>query len=191
MDLRDTPRRPRSEPICEPGSRRTCPDELRGHRGGAARFDGPRDARVEPRALRGAATPGLTWPEEYGGGGAPYSHQAIFLEEMARAEAPPHIERDRARDGRADDHRARHRGAEGALPRADPLRGGDLVPGLLGARRRLRPRRRAHARSRSTDDHFVVNGQKVWSSFAHIADCCILLARSDPDVDAARGPDAT
>ena len=45
---------------------------------------------MEPRALRRGYV-GLTWPEEYGGGGAPYTHQAIFLEEMARAEAPPHI----------------------------------------------------------------------------------------------------
>ena len=34
---------------------------------------------------------GLTWPKEYGGSGAPYSHQAIFLEEFARAEAPQHM----------------------------------------------------------------------------------------------------
>jgi alkylation response protein AidB-like acyl-CoA dehydrogenase len=35
--------------------------------------------------------------------------------------------------------------------------------------------------SRLDDGHFVVSGQKVWSSFAHIADFCILLTRSDPD----------
>ena len=43
-------------------------------------------------------------------------------------------------DGRADGHRARHRRAEAALPRADPVRRGDLVPGLLRARLRLGPR---------------------------------------------------
>ena len=34
---------------------------------------------------------GLTWPKEYGGRGAPYSHQAIALEEFARAGAPQHM----------------------------------------------------------------------------------------------------
>ena len=36
-------------------------------------------------------------------------------------------------------------------------------------------------------DHFVLNGQKVWSSFAHIADFCILIGRSDPDSERHAG----
>ena len=43
------------------------------------------------RKLGEAGYAGLTWPKEYGGAGAPYSHQAIFLEELARAEAPSHL----------------------------------------------------------------------------------------------------
>ena len=35
--------------------------------------------------------------------------------------------------------------------------------------------------ARLDGDRFVLDGQKVWSSYAHIADFCILLARSDPD----------
>src|SRR4051794_41795295 len=43
------------------------------------------------RKLYEAGYAGLTWPKEFGGAGAPYSFQAIFYEEMAAAQAPPHI----------------------------------------------------------------------------------------------------
>ena len=49
-------------------------------------------------------------------------------------------QRARADDGRADRDRARHRRAEGALPRADPVGRRDVVPGLQRARVGLRPR---------------------------------------------------
>jgi alkylation response protein AidB-like acyl-CoA dehydrogenase len=90
MDLRDTPEEAAFRAGLRAWLEENLPDELQGHRGGAARFDGP-EMRAWSRALYDAGYAGLTWPEEYGGGGAPYTHQAIFLEEMARAEAAPHI----------------------------------------------------------------------------------------------------
>ena len=39
----------------------------------------------------------------------------------------------------------------------------------------------ARTRAERRGDVYVVNGQKVWSSFAHIADFCILVTQSDPD----------
>jgi alkylation response protein AidB-like acyl-CoA dehydrogenase len=49
---------------------------------------------------------------------------------------------------------------------SEPSAGSDLS----AVRTRVEPR----------DDHFVLNGQKVWSSLAHRANFCILIGRSDP-----------
>ena len=179
MDLRDTPEEVAFRAGLRSWLEENIPAELRGHRGGAARFDGP-EMRAWSRALYDAGYAGLTWPEEYGGGGAPYTHQAIFLEEMARAEAPPHIgviglgmagptimaygtEEQKAR------YLAPILSAEEIWCQgfSEPGAGSDLA----GVR----------TSSRLEDGHFVVDGQKVWSSFAHLADWCILLTRSDPE----------
>jgi alkylation response protein AidB-like acyl-CoA dehydrogenase len=178
VDLRDTPEEAAFRTEVRDWIEANLPDELRGHRGGAARFDGP-EVRAWSRDLYEAGYVGLTWPREYGGGGRPHSFQAIFLEESARAEAPPHIgviglgmagptilahgtEAQKAR------HLARILSADDIWCQgfSEPQAGSDLAAVRTSAELR--------------DGHFVVDGQKVWSSFAHMADFCILLTRSEP-----------
>ena len=63
-----------------------------------------------------------------------------------------------------------------------------LVPGLLGAERRQRSRRRSS--SRAEDDgkgNFVVNGQKTWTTYAQYADWIFVLARTDRERQEAGG----
>ncbi|HEU5213161.1 MAG TPA: acyl-CoA dehydrogenase family protein [Gaiellaceae bacterium] len=137
------------------------------------------DRREWSRKMYDAGYAGLTWPEEYGGRGAPYPHQAIALEEWARAEAPQHM--GVIGLGMAGPTIMAHGTEEQKrryLPKilsaeeiwcqgfSEPGAGSDLS----GVRTSIEVR----------DDSFVINGQKVWSSFAHIADFCILVGRSDP-----------
>ncbi|HEX3953988.1 MAG TPA: acyl-CoA dehydrogenase [Stellaceae bacterium] len=129
---------------------------------------------------------GISWPKEYGGRGASFIQQVIFDEEYFRAHAPilpghsalnllgptliqlgteaqkkKHLQRILAGE---------ERWCQGF---SEPGAGGDL----------------ASLRTRAIDagDHFVVNGQKVWTSGAHFADWCFLLVRTDPDAPKHHG----
>ena len=88
MDFRDTPEEARFRDEVRVWLEGNLPDELRGHRGGEARFDGP-EVRAWSRALYDAGWAGISWPEEYGGRGLAPRFQAIYLEEEARAEGRP------------------------------------------------------------------------------------------------------
>ena len=185
MDLRDTPDEAQFRSELQAWLEANVPAPLRGHRGGAARFsdDAVRDWS---RALYEAGYIGLTWPKEYGGGGKPYSYQAIFLEELARAEAPQHLGVIGLGMAGPTIIASGTEAQKARYLQPHPLGRRDLVPGLLGAGRRLRPLGREDERAARRVAHFVVDGQKVWSSYAHIADWCILLTRSDPDSERPR-----
>ena len=139
------------------------------------------------RMLHDAGYAGIDWPEEFGGRGATPTEQLIFLEETEAAGAPyvgvnfvgllhagPTLVAE-ATDGQ----RARH------LPRI--LRGDEVwcqgfsEPGAGSDLASLR------TRAVRDGDHYVVTGQKIWTSFAQVADHCELLVRTDPDAPKHRG----
>ena len=184
MDLRDTPDEAAFRSEVKAWIDANVPGELRGGRLGERRFE--QLGRDWSRRLCDAGYAGLTWPKEYGGAGASYSYQAILLEELALAEAPQHIgviglgmagptiiahgtEQQKSR------YLAKILSADEIWCQgfSEPGAGSDLAS----------VRTRADLR----DGNFVLNGQKVWSSFAHIADWCILLARSDPESELHAG----
>ena len=134
--------------------------EAPGHRAAATRTSAYIAAR---RAWQGklaeGGLAGVTWPKEYGGQGLGPIEQVIVNQEIAARRRARDPRRDRRRHARPDDHRPRHRGAEGALPRPDAARRRGLVPALLRARRRLGPRRRSRrARAGRTTARWRLSG---------------------------------
>jgi alkylation response protein AidB-like acyl-CoA dehydrogenase len=185
VDLRDTPDEAAFRAELRAWIEAALPEERRGGRGGAQRYDDG-FGRAWSRKLFEAGYAGLTWPKEYGGAGAPYSYQAIFLEEMTRAQAPSHVGviglgmagptiMVHGTEAQKQAHLAKILAADEIWCQgfSEPDAGSDL------AAVRTRMERRG--------DVFVVNGQKVWSSFAHIADWCILVGLSDPGAPRYKG----
>lgn len=139
------------------------------------------------RKLFEAGYAGLQWPAAFGGRGLPVTQQLVYLEEYARANAPyisvnfvglMHAGPTLIAEG-TDEQRAFH------LPRilrgesiwcqgfSEPSAGSDLAS--------------LSTRAVREGDEYIVNGQKIWSTRAHVADYCELLVRTDPDAPKHKG----
>jgi alkylation response protein AidB-like acyl-CoA dehydrogenase len=138
------------------------------------------------RRLHEGGWAGISWPKEYGGRGARLIEQAIFHQEMARAKAPPPI--NVIGLGMAgptiiahgtEEQKRRH--LEKILSAEEIWCQGFSEPGAGSDLGSLR------STAVLDGDHYVINGQKVWTSLAHVADWCIFLARTDPTAPKHKG----
>src|ERR1700693_1180948 len=128
----------------------------------------------------------LSWPLAAGGRAATPVMQAIYHEEMAKAGAPVILGRlgvsllaptllVHGSSWQKEEYVEKI--LSGALVFCQGFSEPDAGSDLAGLRTRAEPR----------DGHWVLNGQKTWSSGAHYSDKSFLLARTDPDADAHRG----
>ena len=120
----------------------------------------------------------IAWPEEYGGKAHSYMEQAIFDERMSYYRAPsvgiatgiagPTILRFGTEENKQDwIRRIANAEIEMWLAYSEPDAGSDLAS--------------IQTTALLEGDEYVINGQKVWSTVAHLADYAWLIARTDPD----------
>ncbi len=167
------------------------PDRYR--RGGG---DIERDRHSDDPAARGAAEEWVSamadvgwiaphWPKEFGGAGLSPMEQFIFKQEMFTAGAPPVGGQGVGQLGPTiivhgtDEQKAEH------LPKilsgevdwrqgySEPGSGSDLAS--------------LQTRAVRDGDEYVINGQKIWTSLAHLANWLYVLVRTDPDAPKHRG----
>jgi alkylation response protein AidB-like acyl-CoA dehydrogenase len=144
--------------------------------------------RPKQKHLHEAGFAGITWPVEYGGQGLSPEHERAFLEEAAGYRLPNLGIAGGTTFGvcaqvmlahASDDFNRRH------LPRvlagdelwcqffSEPVAGSDLAG--------------VQTRAARDGDTWVLNGAKVWSSWAHLADYGLCLARTNWGVPKHRG----
>jgi alkylation response protein AidB-like acyl-CoA dehydrogenase len=142
--------------------------------------------RAWQRKLHDAGWAGVSWPTDYGGRGATLVEQAIYNEEFVRAQAPSAANvLGLAMGGPTviahgtDEQKRRY--LEPILSAeeiwcqgfSEPGSGSDLASVKTKAVR--------------DGDDWIVTGQKVWTTLAHHAKWCMLVARTDPDAPKHQG----
>jgi len=159
--------------------------DLRGESSMSGRFERRRDWE---RALGAARFSCIGWPEQFGGRNATLAEQVIFAEEYARAGAPG---------------RLGHMGIELAGPTiltfGTPAQQARFLPPIargeeLWCQGYSEPNAGsdlANVRTRAAlsegGTEWVLNGQKIWTSFAQFADWAFVVCRTEEGSRAHRG----
>ncbi len=142
--------------------------------------------RAWQRTLYDHGWAGITWPEEFGGQGGQRWQQIIFNEELAQYDVTSgFLGSTIAMVGPA---LIAHGTPQQQRQHLGPLLRGDVVWCQLFSEPEAGSDL-ANLRTQATldGDEWLVNGQKVWNSSAHLADWAILLVRTDPDAPKHKG----
>ena len=136
--------------------------------------------RAWQRQLHEGGLLGAAWPKEYGGAGLSEMEQAILNEEMARARAPQPVNQMAIWwVGPAIMKYGTEEQKQRFIPRiltceeiwatgySEPASGSDMAA--------------AKTRADRDGDFYVVNGQKVWTTYAHISDWYFVLVRTSTE----------
>src|SRR5574341_1147190 len=163
-----------------------CPAELR--KGGVNLFEqaGSFLAWRKRVADKGWVAP--AWPKEYGGAGMTIMQQFIYSLESARMHAPPPIyigglavavigptiiiygTEEQKQEHIRPILAGKTMWCQGF---SEPEAGSDLAS--------------ANTRAVRDGDDYVINGQKIWTTLAHMSQYMLLLARTDPDAPKHKG----
>ncbi|MFQ5829537.1 MAG: acyl-CoA dehydrogenase family protein [Candidatus Methylomirabilia bacterium] len=188
MDFDFTPREQAFRQEVRQWLRANLPDGLRGRAFVASRSDRAQVDRLRAwqKRMHEAGYVGMDWLPQFGGRGASLVEQIVLYEEMSRAQAPPPV----------------NRGGLSMLGPTLMAHGTEaqqkrFLPGILSAEEIWcqgfsEPNAGsdlANLKTRAVrdGDHFLVTGQKVWTSLAHVADWGFFLVRTDPEAPKHKG----
>ena len=155
---------------------------------GADEYGRSEDVEFERHMRRGLIDRGwltMAWPREYGGQDASNVKMAIFAEEMMYHEAPG---KDSSGVGLLAPAVMRHGTPEQKAKYLPPIARGEVT----WAQGFSEPESGSDLASLQTTavkdgDDYLITGQKIWSSGAHLADWMFVLARTNPDAPKHRG----
>jgi acyl-CoA dehydrogenase len=174
------------EENCPPGAR-NVPHSMSNSFWGGRNPEYPSEDRklwFERMAARGWTVP--TWPKEYGGGGLDARQARVLAEELDRIKAAVPLQslgilmlgpalmkfatEEQKREHLPKIARGEIRWAQGY---SEPGAGSDLAS--------------LQTRAEDRGDHFLVNGQKIWTTYGHKCDWIFTLVRTDPDAPKHQG----